>query len=172
MADPVYTKRYGTNGNDTMNGDDGADFMRGFLGNDTLNGLGGDDQMLGGEGDDTLNGGAGRDTLFGEAGNDRLVGGAGGDDMTGGLGRDTFVFNLAERSGFVHQRDIVRDFEVGVDKIEFAGTGVDSMSDLTITSGYGGSTGVTWLNNAGETESVTLAGVNAALLGADSFIFA
>ena len=172
MADQVYMRRYGTSGNDTLNGDNGADLITGLAGNDTLNGNGGDDRLRGGDGDDTLNGGSGRDLLLGEAGNDRLVGGAGGDDMTGGLGADTFVFNLAERSGFVHERDIIRDFEVGVDRIEFAGTGVDKMSDLTITSGWGGSTVVGWLNNAGEGESITLVGINPAELGAASFTFA
>lgn len=167
----ALTKRYGTNGNDTMSGDGGDDFMRGFTGNDMMIGEGGNDQLLGGEGDDTLFGGAGRDTLMGEAGNDRLVGGQGGDDLTGGLGRDTFVFNLAERSGFSTQHDIIRDFEVGVDKIEFAGTGVEGMSDLTITAIYGGATIVGFVNAAGEAEHFTLVGIHPAELGASSFLF-
>jgi hypothetical protein len=180
MATTGYTKRYGTNGDDKMSGDMGADFMRSFLGNDTLYGLGGDDTLIGGEGDDTLIGGYGDDTLFGDSGrdvlrgeadNDRLVGGEGGDDMNGGLGADTFVYNLAERSGFAHQRDMIREFEVGLDRIEFKGSGVESMSDLTITAGYGGSTGVSWVNNAGEIESMLLTGVNPGELDAGSFLF-
>ena len=167
----ALTKRYGSNGSDTMVGDEGADFMRGFLGNDKMFGEGGDDTLIGGEGDDTLFGGAGRDTLMGDAGNDRLVGGQGGDDLTGGLGRDTFVFNLAERSGFATQRDMIRDFEAGVDKIEFAGSGVESMSDLTISAGWGGSTVVGYMNAAGEAEQFTMVGINPAELGAGSFLF-
>lgn len=170
MATTV-TKRYGSSGNDAMSGNMSADLIMGFAGNDMLIGEGGDDTLRGGDGDDTLFGGSGRDLLLGEAGNDRLVGGEGGDDMNGGLGADTFVFNLAEQSGFTHQRDIIREFEAGVDRIEFKGSGVEKISDLTITSGYGGSTVVSWLNNAGEAESVTLSGVNPAELGADSFLF-
>lgn len=171
MADQVYTKRYGTGGNDTLDGGNGADLIYGFAGNDTLYGNGGDDRLRGGDGDDGLYGGSGRDLMLGEAGDDRLFGGTGGDDMTGGGGADTFVFSPAERSGFAHQRDMIRDFEVGVDRIEFVGAGVDKMSDLTIQSGYGGSTVVSWVNNGGEYEHVTLVGVNATELGAESFLF-
>ncbi|MFU8882429.1 MAG: hypothetical protein ACNA7Q_08685, partial [Rhodobacterales bacterium] len=94
----------------------GVDRVNGYTGNDTLDasqttapiflfGADGDDLLLGGAGDDTLSGGAGDDTLIGGAGNDWLV---------GGEGADQFVF----RSGF--GRDVIADFEPGIDVINFA----------------------------------------------------
>ena len=172
MADGIYLRRYGTGGDDKIIGSDSAEVITGFGGNDTLNGNGGDDRVRGGAGDDTISGGSGRDILLGEAGNDRLIGGTGHDDMTGGADADTFVFNPAEGAGLGRQNDYIRDFEVGVDRIEFTGTGVDDMSDLTIqSSGWGGATVVSFVNSAGEADSVLLMGVNPGELDASSFLF-
>ncbi len=84
---------------------------------------GGNDIVVGYSGDDTLIGGAGEDRLSGGAGNDVLVGGAGKDVMTGGAGADRFVFDAVSDSDTA-TRDIVEDFETGVDRIVFgAGPG-------------------------------------------------
>ena len=178
--DRIYTRRAGTSANDTMNGDGADDLMYGYAGNDTLNGNGGNDRLLGGHGDDTLNGGSGMDVLLGEAGNDRLVGGRGGDTMTGGAGIDTFVFFTGQQSGSAAEgRDVITDFEVGVDKLEFAGTGVESMSDLTLTGHYvpgdtwgsfSFNTTISWTNAAGEYESIVLEDVSPRQL-TDAFLF-
>jgi len=98
-------KMYGNAGNDVLNGGDGADFVSGGLGNDSLNGANGRDTVLGGAGNDLVVGGAGDDYLSGDAGTDTL---------TGGLGADTFVF------GQVGGKDMVTDFDTGVDRILLA----------------------------------------------------
>ena len=103
-------------------------------------------QLIGLAGNDTLSGAGGNDTLFGGDGDDRLVGGADNDVLFGQQGEDTFVFFA--NSG----NDIIRDFEDGIDTIEFRGT-VDSFADLTleqsgtsviITSDNGVITSETW----------------------------
>ena len=102
---------YGTQGADTLNGDNSDNILRGLSGNDTLNGNGGNDTLYGGSGDDRLYGGDNDDHLYGGnnddmldggTGNDYLVGGKGDDTlrggkgdydyMTGGEGDDTFIF--------------------------------------------------------------------------------
>ena len=70
-------------------------------------------------------GAGGNDTLFGGDGDDRLVGGADNDVLFGQQGEDTFVFFA--NSG----NDVIRDFEDGIDTIEFRGA-VDSFADLTL----------------------------------------
>jgi Ca2+-binding RTX toxin-like protein len=85
-------------GNDTVEGRDGADRVSGGLGNDILRGGAGadllsgddgDDSLHGGDGDDTLNGGDGADQLHGEAGDDTINGDGGNDSIWGGVGNDT-----------------------------------------------------------------------------------
>ena len=83
----------GTNGGDSVSGDDNADEIVGRGGNDRINGRGGDDiisgdggrdNIRGGDGDDTLSGGAGRDNVRGDDGDDALDGGSGNDTLRGG----------------------------------------------------------------------------------------
>ncbi|WP_192357609.1 beta strand repeat-containing protein [Mesorhizobium mediterraneum] len=100
--------KFGTNGNDVINGtadDDfisggpqdgdpaleiGDDEINGDGGNDTILGLGGSDTLTGGDGSDTIEGGGGEDELYGGAGNDTMLGGDGSDVFHGGAGNDTF----------------------------------------------------------------------------------
>lgn len=107
----------GGKGNDILDGGDGADKLKAGSGNDTL---------AGGAGRDYLNGGSGDDTLVGGDGRDRLLGGSGDDTMTGGEGVDRFSF----RSGDGEGHDVITDFELGVDRLEFRGYGLNSFSDL------------------------------------------
>lgn len=128
VTNVVGTNKVGTFFNDTINGTSEEDTLNGFWGNDTLNGLGGNDNLYGDLGSDRLSGGAGADRLYGESGDDQLdggdgndfiVGGSGKDTMTGGSGSDVFVFNAAsETSTLAASRDIIRDFQIGVDKID------------------------------------------------------
>ena len=52
----------GSDGEDTLTGDDDPNVLTGGDGNDTLDGMGGNDQLVGGIGEDLLNGWAGKDT--------------------------------------------------------------------------------------------------------------
>lgn len=85
-------------------------------GNDAILAGGGSDRVFGGNGRDTLDGGADNDRLFGGGGRDRLDGGAGRDTIDGDGGADTFVLR---RGG---GRDVVTDFEIGVDVVDRIGS--------------------------------------------------
>jgi Ca2+-binding RTX toxin-like protein len=90
----------------------GADHLKGFGGSDIVKGFAGNDRLLGGSGNDTLLGGTGRDTLIG--GDDR-------DRLTGGTGSDVFVFNKTAETGRTSTtRDVITDFELGVDDIDLS----------------------------------------------------
>jgi Ca2+-binding RTX toxin-like protein len=81
-----------------------------------------DDMIIGGAGDDTLRGEAGGDRLRGGDGADRIVGGAGRDAMSGEGGADIFVFGSTTDLGVGGEtRDVIRDFEDGVDRIDLSG---------------------------------------------------
>ena len=76
-------------------------FLRGRSGADYLNGDQGDDVIDGGAGDDTIVGGRGRDLLI------------------GGEGADKFAFQSRFDVGIGFTRDVIRDFEVGLDTLSF-----------------------------------------------------
>ncbi len=104
----------GLGGDDYVIGSVTTDVLVGGSGIDTIFGLGGMDALFGGEGQDMLNGGKGHDRLNGGAESDVLEGGKGNDILTGGAGADRFIFD-PDRAN--EGRDIIRDFELGVDKI-------------------------------------------------------
>ena len=79
--------------------------------------------VTGGAKDDVLTGAGGNDILSGGAGADILMDGAGQDSLTGGSGADEFVFVRDDT------RDIITDFEPGVDRIDM--TGLDLQWDLS-----------------------------------------
>jgi len=114
---------YGGTGADVMYGGADPDTLFGDAGNDTLFGGGGNDRILGGDGNDILSGGAGIDLLFGGAGDDVLEGGTGTDYLTGGAGADLFRFRAGDGI------DRIRDFEIGIDRIEIGGAGADTRFD-------------------------------------------
>ncbi len=152
----------GGGGADTLKGDDGDNFLNGGGGNDiliggadddTLSGNAGDDVlkgmegtnfMSGGTGNDTIRGGGDSDELFGDEDDDRLYSGAGADFLEGGTGNDVIFGNNSDGSGdfavdtfiFVADfgNDVIKDFEIGFDGIEFAG-GITSDQVSTATSG-------------------------------------
>ncbi len=115
----------GRGGNDRLLGSNGNDVLRGGNGNDTLNGGAGNDTLNGGEGADRLNGGLGDDRLVGGNGNDTLSGGEGNNVLAGGEGRDTFDFTASSGAG----RDVVSDFETGVDRINLQGQSIVSFNE-------------------------------------------
>lgn len=116
---PGYTHVRGMEVHDTLLGDShgdvvysgaGSDLVRGLSGNDNLNGESGSDLLYGGTGDDALQGGDGDDSLRGDRGRDLL---------TGGDGEDVFSYTALSHSGVAYAiRDIVFDFERGVDTID------------------------------------------------------
>lgn len=89
--------------------------------NDTLTGAAGANTIRGGDGDDILRGGDGADQLRGGVGADTIEGGTGRDVMFGGDGADRFLFRtLADSKVDPTGRDVIRDFQVGVDKIDLS----------------------------------------------------
>jgi serralysin len=111
-------KIYASLGKDRVEGNDGNDIIEGGYGNDVLDGGKGNDKINGGFDRDKLIGGKGDDTLVGGQGNDTLIGGDGSDFMTGGEGDDTFVFRQSDKGNY---NDVITDFQIGFDKIEFKG---------------------------------------------------
>lgn len=107
---------FGGNGNDHLYGNNGNDTLHGNAGQDYFSGGDGNDELEGGEGNDYLDGGAGNDILKGGVGNDYIDGGAGMDTLTGSAGVDIFAFDYDEVSLVA---DIITDFEVGIDRLEF-----------------------------------------------------
>ncbi|WP_299930350.1 calcium-binding protein [uncultured Pelagimonas sp.] len=152
----------GGSGNDILRGESGSDNIGGGAGEDTLSGSSGNDSMDGGSGDDRLFGGANNDTLEGTLGddyldggsgddsmrggsdNDTLDGGSGQDTLSGGSGADVFVFNAETDSPHGADRDVITDFEAGIDTIDlsgFAGT-------LNFVSSYSGTAGEVRYNDS------------------------
>lgn len=115
-------------GDDTVHAGAGDDTIKGVNGDDWLFGMDGRDEISGDLGNDALFGGAGDDLLAGGDGNDLLVGGEGNDVLIGGDGADRFVF-LTGNNG----QDVISDFEVASDILDFSLTDDASLQDLVIT---------------------------------------
>ena len=123
-------KLVGRGGNDDIFGGGGSDTAKGGGGRDMLRGQKGNDKLLGGGGNDKLFGDSQKDTLKGGGGNDRLDGGKGNDILIGNKGSDVFIYKA--NGG----KDIIRDFEDGIDSIQFAGLGsLNQIRDLATKVG-------------------------------------
>ncbi len=108
------------------------------------------DIIIGSDLDNKLSGGDGDDLISGEGGNDILI---------GGEGADTFTF------GANFGNDVIQDFEVGLDQLQFGDFGPD----------FGGAVNVAQDGNDavisfGTEGSVRLAGVNTTDLTEDDFV--
>lgn len=148
----------GNSGNNHLDGGLGIDQMYGGAGNDVIYVDNGDDLADGGDGidlvfssisytlgstteqlallgsanlsglgnglDNYLFGNSGNNIFWGLTGNDRLNGRAGADALYGGAGADTFIFDHGTG------RDIIGDFENGIDKIDLSVFGL-TWADLT-----------------------------------------
>lgn len=121
--------RYALSGKDYISASGDGDRLVGYSGADKIFGRSGNDWIDGGDGNDLLDGGAGRDILFGDTGNDTLRGGGGADKFFGGAGKDVmfagvdnakdvFVFNSIKEAGGGKARDIIRNFDNGLDDID------------------------------------------------------
>ena len=156
----------GDDGANLIQGNKGDNALTGLDGNDTLRGDNGDDQLLGGSDNDVLFGDAGDDTLMGQSnddvlrggsGNDVLIGGSGRDVMLGGAVSDVFVFEAVTDSGFGAMRDVIRDFETGIDRIDLS-----ELSDPAFTfEGTGG------LSGTGASVAYTVNGAGHAIVQID-----
>ncbi|MEM9247409.1 MAG: CHRD domain-containing protein [Pseudomonadota bacterium] len=107
----------------------------------------------------TLSGQAGNDVLNGEGGDDLLIGGAGDDILIGGSGADTFAF----APGF--GTDVVRDFQLGIDRLDFSDFGPDFDPQASISQDETGA-----VFSFGSQGGVHLEGVNAESLTSDDFL--
>lgn len=114
----------GTNGQDTIHGDQQ---------DNNLVGLGNADRIYGGDGNDRIFGNRGSDHLYGEDGEDILNGGNGRDLLYGGADADTFVF-----VDYDFRTDIVFDFEDGIDLLDISQWGASDIADLDISLMNGG----------------------------------
>jgi Ca2+-binding RTX toxin-like protein len=72
--------------------------------------------FVGGAGNDTLSGTIAAEAMVGGTGGDTLISLYGNDTLAGGAGSDVFLFN--DSIDGVHNVDLIRDFETGVDHIE------------------------------------------------------
>lgn len=120
-------KVWGGDGDEFIFGEGGNDVLKGEEGNDLISGGAGRDRLLGQDGADRLLGGSGRDTLIGGAGDDRLTDGAGANDrLEGGEGADRFILVRDNK------RDIILDYEDGIDKIDLRAESPTLLTDLDI----------------------------------------
>lgn len=111
-----------------------------------LAGSGHSDTLVGDNADNSIDGRSGPDSLSGGGGNDTIDGGSDNDQYWGGSGADRFVFRMD------HGDDVVEDFEVGADTVEFDYIDQSSLvfsndgADTTITHNLGTVVvkGVTW----------------------------
>ena len=134
-----------------------------FTGKLTINGsnlTGSGDIIIGGTGADTINGGKGADT------------------MTGGAGADTFSFTstaAATASGATFgQADVITDFVIGTDKLQFAGvTDVVSAQQTAVAAAVtalaAGSTDAQ-IATAMATANTTNLGVSFATFGGNTYV--
>mgnify|MGYP002621137125 CR=1 FL=1 len=94
------------------------------------NGGFGSDTLIGGDGGAVLRGGKGHDSLVGGTGDDVLYSGLGRDTLTGGQGADIFVLRGYDpRFPGALLQPTITDFQKGIDKIAFEGTGWAELLD-------------------------------------------
>ena len=139
----------GGSGADNIAGDDGRNVLKGNSGADILTGRAGIDRLNGGDAADTLTGGADRDIL------------------QGGAGADRFDFNASSESATgVATRDIILDFELGIDDIDLStidANGVGAGNTAFVYIGAGAFT-----NTAGELRLGTFAALGISVIQGDT----
>lgn len=156
---------FGNAGDDTITGTNGYELIKGGDGNDVLYGdasrtNGAIDRIFGDGGSDIIYGCGGDDILYGGDGADTLHGGNGDDELTGGAGADLFVFiwdgspNSSQCWGY----DVIRDFQIGVDHLEFDYVHLSHHDDVTATLTQTAAGALITLSGCG---SILLQGVDA-----------
>ncbi len=167
----IDSASYGENGDDIIRTFGGNDSSIGFAGNDFQDLGDGDDRGWGLEGDDILLGGDGNDVLNGDegdarnsgvlSGSDVLIGGRGDDILRGDtidttIASDRFVFASGDGN------DIIRDFQVALDTLDFTEFGDNPQVALS----QQGADTVVSVGNV----TVRLEGVDAETLSVSNFI--
>lgn len=135
---------------------------------DQLRGDAGEDTLYGGSGWDRLYGRAGDDVLIGELGSDMLYGNRGVDIMSGGTSeqRDRFIyFHAGESFAGEGNRDIITDFQSGIDRIEISRIDADITRDYKQEFDFIGDT--QFSGTAGELRFEQFAGKDYTVLQAD-----
>jgi VCBS repeat-containing protein len=134
-------------GDDVVTGGEGNDDILLLSGDNTVNAGIGNDKIVTGFGYDTIDAGEGNDVIAAEEGaiftfgNNRITGGDGDDYMMGGRGIDVFVFAnthvgsdtigafdpdaVTETASGYNVNSTGASFQVGVDKIELQGFGLN-----------------------------------------------
>ncbi|MDF2233007.1 calcium-binding protein [Albimonas sp. CAU 1670] len=162
----------GGEGADRFTGGDLQDEAFGGAGDDVLRGGGAKDRLYGGDGDDVLRGNAWRDRLEGGDGDDRLYGGKGADRLIGGEGDDVLKGGRGgDRFDFVDGggHDVILDFDASEgDRLAVS---AEAFADFEALSAAISDADDGVLIALGEGWDVTLQGVTAASLEAESFAF-
>jgi Ca2+-binding RTX toxin-like protein len=120
----------GTGLGDILLGSAVDNMIKGGHGIDRVYGLEGNDSIIGGSGGDIIHAGAGADTVVGGGDADDITGRAGADLMSGGKGENIYRYlNPVEGvfdSGIAKEdRDLITDFKVGKDLLDFSGMDAD-----------------------------------------------
>lgn len=142
----------GSSFSDRLTGSNSENTLWGGDGDDYLSGLGDADELFGGNGNDNLSGGGGNDKLFGGKGNDNLTGGRKSGDL--------FIFDE-----FDFGEDVITDFEVGKDVVDFRGSGLTASIAEIIQTEQGA---MIAFDQAG---SLLLLGVTVGSVGSSDFWF-
>ncbi|HEX6978550.1 MAG TPA: calcium-binding protein [Alphaproteobacteria bacterium] len=159
---------WGGDGNDVITGTPDSNLLTGDLGADDMDGEAGNDFLFGGPDDDLLLGGDDSDMLIGSFGNDVIDGEAGDDLLFGGDGSDGF-FVLGATG-----RDVIADFEPGVDTIAVRSASVDIILDTpeAVLRSLATSADGSAVLSLGGGNFVTILGLAPAQLTAADFIIA
>jgi Ca2+-binding RTX toxin-like protein len=148
---------YGGEGNDIFYGDASV--------GDLMYGDNGQDYFYLGNGAAAAYGGAGVDVFLGGAGNDTFYGGADVDYFYGGAGADTYVIRAGDSS------EVIYDFQAGIDRVNFQGTGLASYAQVQANMSYYGGINTTIVTAASGGAAVWFIGLTPGALTSADFLF-
>ncbi|SMY08978.1 calcium-binding protein [Flavimaricola marinus] len=107
----------------------------------------------------------GEDLVLGTNAGEEIYGGIGNDIMFGGGGADSFMFHDEEDANGAH--DIILDFELGVDVLDFTDIKTLTEADVSVADNAWGNAKVSTAYG-----TIELQGVASSDVGADDFLFA
>jgi Ca2+-binding RTX toxin-like protein len=191
----------GGGGNDTIQGGVGRDVLFGDANDDRIWGQADADEIYGGDGNDVLvggaggtsvgsghdvvSGGAGNDQVYGEDQNDILRGGTGVDTYSAGAGFDTVYFDGGDGApdvawGGTQTDNFVFQPGFGIVTIkDYLGLGTNGdRLDVRLVAGSFAALTIAQVGNnvritgVGAGNQIILENVNAAVIGAEDFVFA